>query len=157
MSINLIDHPELIWNVPAYLSLVQPELTDEIIQAAEQQLGVKLPAAYLNLLRFQNGGNLRFEAPDSMLNRIYGIGPRAPSITTAYVSEEWGEVSFEIDNLVPIDGGGHWNICLDYRKNKIEPQVTYVDMECDSQHMICLLYTSPSPRDQRGSRMPSSA
>ena len=23
--------------------------------------------------------------------------------------------------------------------------------------MICLLYTSPSPRDQRGSRMPSSA
>ena len=28
-----------------------------------------------------------------------------------------------------------------------------------SQHgvNICLLYTSPSPRDQRGSRMPSSA
>ena len=24
-------------------------------------------------------------------------------------------------------------------------------------HMRCLLYTSPSPRDQRGSRMPSSA
>ena len=25
------------------------------------------------------------------------------------------------------------------------------------QHNTCLLYTSPSPRDQRGSRMPSSA
>ena len=25
------------------------------------------------------------------------------------------------------------------------------------RHWICLLYTSPSPRDQRGSRMPSSA
>ena len=25
------------------------------------------------------------------------------------------------------------------------------------QDWICLLYTSPSPRDQRGSRMPSSA
>ena len=25
------------------------------------------------------------------------------------------------------------------------------------QFLICLLYTSPSPRDQRGSRMPSSA
>ena len=25
------------------------------------------------------------------------------------------------------------------------------------QHIRCLLYTSPSPRDQRGSRMPSSA
>ena len=26
-----------------------------------------------------------------------------------------------------------------------------------AQHSVCLLYTSPSPRDQRGSRMPSSA
>ena len=26
-----------------------------------------------------------------------------------------------------------------------------------SQYMSCLLYTSPSPRDQRGARMPSSA
>ena len=26
-----------------------------------------------------------------------------------------------------------------------------------TSHMNCLLYTSPSPRDQRGSRMPSSA
>ena len=29
----------------------------------------------------------------------------------------------------------------------------FVDIQVD----ICLLYTSPSPRDQRGSRMPSSA
>ena len=27
----------------------------------------------------------------------------------------------------------------------------------DSEAQVCLLYTSPSPRDQRGSRMPSSA
>ena len=27
----------------------------------------------------------------------------------------------------------------------------------DGNNKICLLYTSPSPRDQRGSRMPSSA
>ena len=31
---------------------------------------------------------------------------------------------------------------------------TEIDMV---QNIICLLYTSPSPRDQRGSRMPSSA
>ena len=29
------------------------------------------------------------------------------------------------------------------------------DVLCES--LVCLLYTSPSPRDQRGSRMPSSA
>ena len=29
---------------------------------------------------------------------------------------------------------------------------------CEHTHIpVCLLYTSPSPRDQRGSRMPSSA
>ena len=27
----------------------------------------------------------------------------------------------------------------------------------DASILVCLLYTSPSPRDQRGSRMPSSA
>ena len=27
----------------------------------------------------------------------------------------------------------------------------------DNSYVACLLYTSPSPRDQRGSRMPSSA
>ena len=27
----------------------------------------------------------------------------------------------------------------------------------DARSQVCLLYTSPSPRDQRGSRMPSSA
>ena len=27
----------------------------------------------------------------------------------------------------------------------------------EGHHLGCLLYTSPSPRDQRGSRMPSSA
>ena len=30
-------------------------------------------------------------------------------------------------------------------------------LEEEDQALICLLYTSPSPRDQRGSRMPSSA
>ena len=29
--------------------------------------------------------------------------------------------------------------------------------ELQSKDIVCLLYTSPSPRDQRGSRMPSSA
>ena len=29
--------------------------------------------------------------------------------------------------------------------------------EMSVMELVCLLYTSPSPRDQRGSRMPSSA
>ena len=34
---------------------------------------------------------------------------------------------------------------------------TYSEFEADALDISCLLYTSPSPRDQRGSRMPSSA
>ena len=36
--------------------------------------------------------------------------------------------------------------------------VSLPEIESDGSHLcFCLLYTSPSPRDQRGSRMPSSA
>ena len=31
------------------------------------------------------------------------------------------------------------------------------DLDADSLDTVCLLYTSPSPRDKRQSRMPSSA
>ena len=48
---------------------------------------------------------------------------------------------FERDALV----NGH--VILDFAS------VTYIDVRTS----YCLLYTSPSPRDQRGSRMPSSA
>jgi hypothetical protein len=33
-----------------------PPLTDEMVEAAEKQLGVKLPLEYIALLRIQNGG-----------------------------------------------------------------------------------------------------
>jgi hypothetical protein len=36
--------------------LVQPPLTDDARRDAEQALGVRLPAAYLELLSVQNGG-----------------------------------------------------------------------------------------------------
>ena len=32
-----------------------------------------------------------------------------------------------------------------------------VEVDFYTPKLVCLLYTSPSPRDQRGSRMPSSA
>ena len=41
----------------------------------------------------------------------------------------------------------------------MRPEIDFLD--ADKKHFdgpkVCLLYTSPSPRDQRGSRMPSSA
>ena len=42
-------------------------------------------------------------------------------------------------------------LCVDYFDNGD------LDFLNQAQAILCLLYTSPSPRDQRGSRMPSSA
>ena len=39
-------------------------------------------------------------------------------------------------------------------KNGVRTHIPVGSIACI---MLCLLYTSPSPRDQRGSRMPSSA
>ena len=41
---------------------------------------------------------------------------------------------------------------IEMKNNVLTSNQTYCQPPCD-----CLLYTSPSPRDQRGSRMPSSA
>ena len=39
----------------------------------------------------------------------------------------------------------------------ITPEIRWTDLPSNRCSYACLLYTSPSPRDQRGSRMPSSA
>src|SRR4051794_27277092 len=69
------------WKVPALLDSVQPPLSEHAVAEAETQLGVKLPAAYLTLLRQQNGGHLRATWPASYSRMLQGIGPRGPSIT----------------------------------------------------------------------------
>ena len=43
----------------------------------------------------------------------------------------------------------------DYKKLKPKFHINVVNYE--SLHKVCLLYTSPSPRDRQKSRMPSSA
>ena len=45
-----------------------------------------------------------------------------------------------------------------YTDNEEKEKVTdwVIELRCD-EHEICLLYTSPSPRDRTRSRMPSSA
>ena len=42
-------------------------------------------------------------------------------------------------------------------EQEIIAQAAYRAVAASGLRMACLLYTSPSPRDQRGSRMPSSA
>jgi cell wall assembly regulator SMI1 len=57
--------PDRLWKVPVYLPYLQPPLTDAIVKQAESQLGVRLPRAYLDALRIQNGGSLRLDSHPS--------------------------------------------------------------------------------------------
>lgn len=121
-----------IWQVPAYLPYVQPSLTDEAIAAAERKIGYKLPAEFLDLLRVQNGGYIRYSLPDSVHEIIAGIGPYFPSLTDFDWDDVQEYVSCPLQGLVPFDGDGHWHLCLDYRRNANRPSVAYIDVECDA-------------------------
>lgn len=119
-----------IWQVPKYLPYLQPSLTDAMVKEAEIKIGYQLPKEYIELLKIQNGGYIRFTIIDTLHSQISGIGPYFPSITDYEWLKGYQEaLSFELDGLFPFDGDGHWNICLDYRNNKIEPEITYIDTE----------------------------
>ena len=55
--------------------------------------------------------------------------------------------SFDMDQLNDLNNVGSWPLAV----KLIMWVLAFVGA------LACLLYTSPSPRDQRGSRMPSSA
>jgi hypothetical protein len=127
---------DTIWQVPVYLPYLQPALTDEAVASVEAAIGYRLPAEYLNLLRKQNGGYIRYELPECVHNMIVGIGPHFPHLGPGDW-EPWQEhISFPLQGLVPFDGDGHWHICLDYRKNAKAPEVTIADVECDEETHI---------------------
>ena len=46
--------------------------------------------------------------------------------------------------------------CLDVKNGRVVKGINFVDLQ-DAGDPVCLLYTSPSPRDGCRSRMPSSA
>ncbi|MGL1887966.1 MAG: SMI1/KNR4 family protein [Reichenbachiella sp.] len=127
---------ESIWQKPIYLPYLQPKLTSEVIKEAEQKLGYRLPKEYLDLLKIQNGGYIRFTLKDTIHRQISGIGPFYPSITDYEWLNDYEDLSFDIEGLFPFDGDGHWNICLDYRRNKLEPEITYIDTEGDNEGKI---------------------
>jgi hypothetical protein len=118
-----------IWSVPAYLDYVHPPVTHAAIARAQEQLGVRLPAAYLAVLRQQNGGMLRLTWPGTVSETLYGIGDAWPSVTTAQAPAP---------GLVCFDGDGHWFLCMDYRQTGAdqEPEVTLLEPEAGVDRVL---------------------
>ena len=63
----------------------------------------------------------------------------------------------EIHRIVIKLGFGINDFITSRNSRNIPVPISCISDVCDELLLICLLYTSPSPRDQRGSRMPSSA
>jgi hypothetical protein len=143
---------ENFWESESDPSSVGAEVTTEMLREVEQQLGFKLPASYIELIRFQNGGrpNLKsFLAKNSEettsrvdIEELMGCdGARENSLIggsgSEFFLEEWEYPRIGI-YFGSCPSGGHDMICLDYRKCGVagEPEVTHVDQELDFQKVV---------------------
>ena len=113
----------------------RPKLTDEMVAHAEEKLGVKLPSAYIELCKIQNGGYITCNAfPTSVptgwaddhigVDHINGIDEE-DILSSGYYIEEW-ELPKDI---VLICGDGHTWTAMDYRQTKENPPIIYIDLE----------------------------
>lgn len=126
-------NPTQAWRVPPYKSYVQAPLTDELLE--EYELGVRLPAAYVALLRVQNGGVLQVGFPqnrnfNTTHTVIRGIGTKYPRLEKEawWHDPQWGPPRpAEAAWLIPFDGDGHWDLCLDYRRSSTDTTVLRTD------------------------------
>lgn len=125
-----------IWLDDDYYKLAP--LTDHAVEHAEEKLKVKLPDAYLNLLRKQNGGSLVYNACPSPIptswaddhiniDHILGISKKEGILQSDYLISEWGLP----ENIVLFSGNGHSWFALDFRDTKEEPPIIFVDTESE--------------------------
>lgn len=138
-------------NKEFWYSAYQPnvDLTSEIVQKAEKMLGLKLPTAYINLLKIQNGGETQgLVCPTTVktswadnhvpLDECFGIDLLDGSEETAErdtsefnildsirFTKVWGLP----DNQIVLCGDRNGCITLDYRPSETTPIVSWLDIE----------------------------
>ena len=142
--------PEEFWNslTPPSKEYVDEPPGDDQVAAVEQELGYKLPPAYIELMKYQNGGipkktNHRTNERTSWshdhvaITGIYSIGwTKACSLCGEFNSQfwvdEWGYPPIGV-YFADCRSAGHDMICLDHRKcgPAGEPEVVHVDQERD--------------------------
>ncbi|MEO3944853.1 SMI1/KNR4 family protein [Gorillibacterium sp. CAU 1737] len=122
--------------------------TDDLISSIEEELGYKLPASYIALMKHQNGGipcNTNFPTEEATswaedhiaITGILGIGREkryslCGDLGSSLMIEEWGypDIGVVICNC---PSAGHDVVMLDYRAcgPDGEPEVIHVDQEGD--------------------------
>jgi hypothetical protein len=125
----------VIWQEDSDYYKLEP-LTDEMVKKAEEKLKIKLPQSYINILKDQNGGYIKFnsyptDVPTSWaddhinVDYILGISLEDGILKSEYFIEEWEMPQ----GLVLFNGDGHTWIAFDYRHVSSEPPIVYIDNE----------------------------
>jgi len=141
---------EQFWEPSEYAltEYVAAPLTDATVLVVERELRYKLPASYVELMRFQNGGiprrkNHRTTVRTSWANDhiaihgIFSIGSdKRCSLCGEFGSQFWiDEWRYPPIGVYFADcpSAGHDMVCLDYRAcgPTGEPQVVHIDQEWD--------------------------
>lgn len=122
--------------------------TDELIASIEEELGYKLPASYIAMMKIHNGGipvHTCFPTDDATswaedhisISGIMGIGrEKAYSLCgefgSPFMIEEWGYPDIGVV-ICDCPSAGHDVVMLDYREcgRDGEPAVVHVDQEAD--------------------------
>lgn len=142
--------PSDFWESSDYSNrtYVLEPVSDAALESVQFELGYKLPASYVALMRTQNGGIPRFtcyrttsgtswSADHIAITGIYGIGRSKPnSLCGEYCSQFWSdEWSYPPIGVYFADcpSAGHDMLCLDYSLcgPQGEPRVVHVDQERD--------------------------
>ncbi|MCZ2126614.1 MAG: SMI1/KNR4 family protein [Anaerolineales bacterium] len=127
---------------------VDVPLTPALLKRVERTLGYKLPAAYVELARHQNGGtpartchrtqeSTSWAEDHVAITGIYAIGEMKPysllgEFGSQFMVSEWGYPEIGI-YFADCPSGGHDMLCLDYREcgPTGEPSIVHVDQEHD--------------------------
>lgn len=130
----------------AFKEYVEEFPTDEIISSVEQELGYKLPASYIELMKLHNGGIPRkccfptavstsWAEDHVAITGIMGIGRTKTyslcgSLGSQFMIDEWGYPNAGV-LICDCPSAGHDMIMLDYSKcgKNGEPEVVHIDQE----------------------------
>ena len=124
---------------------------DPNISARTNALMLGLPALIVAILAVSAVGGVQYLSKDSLEDNYKYLFDKATSDLT-----QLNKDLIRKQKIQRIDGGPA-NAVSDEDRQQMKEFQDAQKIYLDKLITICLLYTSPSPRDQRGSRMPSSA
>src|SRR5699024_5989114 len=123
---------EKIWETTIVDNRELKMFDHKVLHTVEEKMQLKLPQDYVDLMKTRNGGSLartifKLNEEEISVEYLLGIGESENEgvLTTLYMSEEWDLPN----NIVLLSRNGHSWVFLDYRVDKDNPAVSYIDTE----------------------------